>query len=805
MADAKELERFTHGRTCPICGGSANAPRHQGTRCHGYLQGEWVHCTREEHKGAARFYADSGTFAHKLRGKCPCGVEHAPEEKTQRKQVEAVYSYRDAAGDVVFETVRFKNPKTFAQRRPGIPRPHYNLKGVELVPYQLDFIAHAPVDAPVWIVEGEKDVDRLMSLKLFATCNPMGAGKWRESYSKHLQGRTCRIIADNDDVGRKHARSVARSLQSQAASIRIVDLPGLPDHGDVSDWLDGGGTVDALAKLAEQAPELYGTVIAEEAPQADGTSDAVSPEDAVKLFSQAKLIMKIVEKVEIWKNSSRDCYVSLPVKDGRNHVPVRSEVVYEWLLHQYWTTHKDVPSPDAINAAISLLSARARFDGESLPSWLRVADASTPNSPEPVYFLDLGDEANRGVRISPKGWEVVSDPPIRFIRPRGIKELATPRRDGDLGLIWEFCNVTDQADRRMLLAALTAAMRPIGPYPIIILNGEHGSAKSTTAKVLKRLFDPRNPTIGTLPTEPRDLMVVACSNWFLSFDNVSRFTRSTSDTLCRLATGGGMELRKLKTDDEVTILEATRPIVLNGIDDFSNHQDLMDRAVVVGCPVITDTNRRQEAILWKRFDEKAPELLGALLDVVVGALAALPGIHPPAVPRMAEFAYWGEAVGKHLGWPEGEFIESLMANREAANSAVLEDSAVARNLIRMGQLQGDPWTGLCSDLLSALEAQAGVSSATAPGWPRNPRAFASELTRTSPALRRIGINVEIMSRTKNGRHVRVTWDPSAIGNLGVVRAPSPPGTGAETYTTYTRAENPGAKKPQVDGNKRVPY
>ena len=157
----------------------------------------------------------------------------------------------------LFEVVRFKNPKGFRQRKPGQQHP-WSIEGVRTVLYNLPMLLASEPDQPVWIVEGEKDVDRLGMLGRLATCNPMGAGKWRDHYAESLAGRHCRIIPDNDKAGRDHARQVAQSLQGKAASVKIVELPGLPEKGDVSDFLARGGTVQQLDELAGQAAEWKG-------------------------------------------------------------------------------------------------------------------------------------------------------------------------------------------------------------------------------------------------------------------------------------------------------------------------------------------------------------------------------------------------------------------------------------------------------------------------------------------------------------------------------------------------------------------
>jgi hypothetical protein len=170
--------------------------------------------------------------------------------------VDRVYSYRDASGRVVFEVVRFKEPKDFRQRRPlGNGQYVWNLKGVETVLYRLPELLAATPDEVVWICEGEKDVDRLASLGLVATCNPMGAGKWRNHHAEPLRGRRVVVLPHNDQPGRDHANQVAGSLSGRAASVRLVELPGLPEKGDVSDFLGAGGTVEQLRRLADEAPE----------------------------------------------------------------------------------------------------------------------------------------------------------------------------------------------------------------------------------------------------------------------------------------------------------------------------------------------------------------------------------------------------------------------------------------------------------------------------------------------------------------------------------------------------------------------
>lgn len=166
-------------------------------------------------------------------------------------RVVATYDYTDEAGALLYQSVRL-DPKGFYQRHRGADGAWVNnLKGCRLVPYRLPDIVTST--GTVYIVEGEKDVDALRAWGLTATCNPMGAGKWLPGFNDHLTGRDVVILPDNDGPGRTHAESIVTDLAGVASRTRIVALPGLPDKGDVSDWIDGGGTPEQLEQLVDLA------------------------------------------------------------------------------------------------------------------------------------------------------------------------------------------------------------------------------------------------------------------------------------------------------------------------------------------------------------------------------------------------------------------------------------------------------------------------------------------------------------------------------------------------------------------------
>jgi 5S rRNA maturation endonuclease (ribonuclease M5) len=230
-------------------------------------------------------------------------IKHSP-------QVVAVYQYRDEQGEQLYQVVRFE-PKDFRQRKPKSGGGwEWKLGDVRRVIYRLPELraaieADANRSPTVFVVEGEKDVDRMRSLGLIATCNSGGASasatgksKWLPEYSDSVIGCHVVIIGDNDQPGRAHAQAVAKALKDKAASVKILELAGLSDHGDVSDWLDAGHTVDELLSLAAQSTPSRGPNTPH-VPVADESNPGITNYDSAPLI-MPEIIRRINEQTDSW-------------------------------------------------------------------------------------------------------------------------------------------------------------------------------------------------------------------------------------------------------------------------------------------------------------------------------------------------------------------------------------------------------------------------------------------------------------------------------------------------------------------------
>jgi hypothetical protein len=258
-------------------------PHGQGTRCYGYQQGEWVHCTRPEMAGALRA-TQNDTYAHRLDRPCKCGMTHGtPLSPTGEGRAAsggrrssspppwcdpaysrtATFDYRDEGGLLLYQVERYERVdgipgKLFLQCRPlENGKRTYKLGDTRRVLYRLPELLASLVFHPIFVVEGEKHVDALLRLGLVATTNPGGAGKgkWLADYSSYFAGRTAILLPDNDAVGMRHMEGVRDSLWANAPRVKVRYIKlNVPEKGDVLDWLASGGTAAELVYMAGHMP-----------------------------------------------------------------------------------------------------------------------------------------------------------------------------------------------------------------------------------------------------------------------------------------------------------------------------------------------------------------------------------------------------------------------------------------------------------------------------------------------------------------------------------------------------------------------
>ncbi len=302
-------------------------------------------------------------------------------------------------------------------------------------------------------------------------------------------------------------------------------------------------------------------------------------------------------------------------------------------------------------------------------------------------------------------------------------------------------NVANECDFRLIVSWLLTAFRDVGEYPILSINGEQGSAKSTLARMVRELIAPNKAANRAAPRDERDLVVAAYNSRVISLDNLSGLPAWLSDALCRMATGGGFSARALHTDMDEVVVDLENPIILNGIPEMAGRPDLVDRSIMISLPLIKDKARKSKAELWRDFEKKRPSILGALLDAISAALRNLPDVTLPSMPRMANAALWVTATESALGWAPGTHAQDLSANRRKAIETSLENEPVAIGIMELVL----PWTGTPTALPEKLTGKV-------PGIPKTVNALGIALARIKPVLAEVGITID----KKRGRERSIT-------------------------------------------------
>jgi hypothetical protein len=461
--------------------------------------------------------------------------------------------------------------------------------------------------------------------------------------------------------------------------------------------------------------------------------------------SQATLLVELAldtEGLELFRTPNHDAHVLVPHGTHRECWPVRSTPFRRWLQRLYFEQAGSAPGSQALQDALGVLEGKALFNGEVHEVHLRLTEH------EGAIYIDLADDFWQAIRIDANGWEIVPEPPVRFRRARGMLPLPHPVRGGSLDELRRFVNV-DDADWPLYIGWLVGTLRPRGPYAIVLVHGEQGSAKSTLVRVSRALVDPNEAPVRREPKNGQDLIVAARNGLIVAFDNVSRLPQELSDDLARLATGSGFGARQLYTDLEEVIVHVARPIALNGIEEVATKGDVLDRSLLLMLPTITRYEDEDE--FWSTFTEAHPRILGALLEAVSGALGNLETTATPNV-RMADFARWVTAAEPALGLEPGTFINAYRANRAGAVQLTLEASLLT-NPIQI--LSEEGFTGTATELLDHLAAIAGEDLTRKRGWPARPHLLSGQLRRLAPALRRVGVEVEF-SRIGRARTRSIT-------------------------------------------------
>jgi len=490
----------------------------------------------------------------------------------------------------------------------------------------------------------------------------------------------------------------------------------------------------------------------------------------------SKMLVEIAGAATLAHDENRVGYARFDVDGHEETYAVKSQGFRQWLGRRLYLEYGEAAYGDAMKAALDLIEAEANESGRQVRVGVRVIDH------DGAIYLDLCDEKRRLVQITTSGWKVLDKYPVWFRRSPGMLALPAPCLGGSVHDLRPFLNVKTDADFVLVVAWLLAALNPHGPYPVLNVTGEQGSAKSMMQRLLRSLVDPNAAPLRSEPREERDLIIAANNSLVLAYDNLSTISGLFSDALCRIATEGGFAARALYTNDEEAIFNSKRPIMFNGISDLATRSDLLDRCITISLQPISPADRKDEKTLWAEFEKLRACILGALLDAVAAGLTHRDEVHipPEQRPRMLDFALWVTACERGLPWKAGTFIEAYGGNRQDANVLALESSVVGQAVM---QFMGgrDEWTGTCKELLGEFEGTVDERTRQRKDWPATPPKLRHAIERIAPNLRAEGLDVQRLPRTGHSRPIllrRIARDAEPVADTR--QAHQVPPTGVDT-------------------------
>lgn len=386
-------------------------------------------------------------------------------------------------------------------------------------------------------------------------------------------------------------------------------------------------------------------------------------------------LMKFIAELElfVFKDHHKElCCMIKPKGQIVSMSGKKESEVSMYLTYRMIKLGKPIPKDNALKSVIKGLEVVGKFEGDEIRLFNRVGYLD-----DAIYY-DLGNE--NAVRITGGGWQVVECPPV-FKRYTHQKVQVTPVPSGKLDRIFEFINHKPE-DRLLISVYLVTSLIPNIPHPLLYVYGDHGGAKTSCCIKIKSVIDPSTTDV-LLLNNKRDEIIRNLKQYYSAvYDNISYISTETSDLFCISSTGGGMDKRKLYTDEDSMIMSFKHCVILNGLKLAIKKPDLLDRTIMLRLGRLKG-KYKTEAEINSAFDKALPEILGGAFDILAKAIEKYPCVKVEQPPRMADFAKWGYAVAEALGGHGDQFLEDYAANIAAQNDLLVQKNSLCQAVLEL--------------------------------------------------------------------------------------------------------------------------
>jgi putative DNA primase/helicase len=495
----------------------------------------------------------------------------------------------------------------------------------------------------------------------------------------------------------------------------------------------------------------------------DSQDNASRPDDNDTKNTSDLLIGFVSDSCELFHNKNKECFAKINI-DSRTEVwDISSTGFSDWIRGEYFrTTSKGIPD-NKLHEIIPTLKALAIHKGYEQEVFMRVAQVDNK------IYIDLCDKDWNVIKITKDKWEVIDKSPVSFIRNSYMLPMQRPvgsyknPSNHNIDLLKKHINVKDE-DFVLVIGVLMMYLQyGDGGMPLLIINGEAGTGKSTFTKMIRELVDPNSEPILMHPKE--DVVpIIANSNYVISLDNLSGIRKTFSDLLCTIATGTSYITRKHYTNKEMSVISMKRPVILNGIEDFASRDDLVRRSVILELSKIDDDNIADDSEVMDNFREDVPAIFGALCTGLMTALKNIDTVQINNITTMSRFCRWSGAAMPAFNWTADMFMKNYHTNLKRSYIIVLETSPFTATILRIFDEEPDTdWDGTPIEFKEYLENSRHIDDyiVRSKYWIRSAKGVMNIIKRNRKALGKVGITVETYTPGGNKTRIRI-YKPSEL-------------------------------------------